>query len=286
MTDSVQPPTPGQPVQPVWTPHWATVSDRLPRNAWRLGSGPPVPPAVQHWLREQLLACAAALTLMQTQVQQALGGQAQLRLALDQADQALTAVRQELQRAQARERLALHRAQHDGLTLLPNREGFTRRVAEALQADPAAWAQAQPNGLLAVLFLDLDGMKTVNDQHGHGIGDELLRVVARRLARAIRGEDLVCRLGGDEFACWLSQPMSRPQLQALAVKLFDAISAPMQIGPLVLTVRPSIGIAVATPDSHTVEQLLHCADTAMYQAKRQRCGHAFHASVPAALALG
>jgi diguanylate cyclase (GGDEF)-like protein len=272
--------------QPAWTPHFSAVCARLRYGAWRLETAQPAAPGAHSWPRDQVLACAAMLTQLQAQVQQALLVQAQLRQALAKAEQALVQARGELLQVQGRERQALHLAQHDGLTRLANREGFRQRVTEVLGAGPLAAGQVPPAATVAVLFLDLDGMKAVNDQHGHHVGDELLRVVASRLAHAIRGDDLVCRLGGDEFACCLSQPMSRPQLQALAVKLFNAVAAPLQIGPLVLTVQPSIGIAVATLENRTVDALLHCADTAMYQAKRLRSGHAFHASVPAALPLG
>jgi diguanylate cyclase (GGDEF)-like protein len=126
-----------------------------------------------------------------------------------------------------------------------------------------------------VLYLDLDGFKPINDLHGHDAGDELLRIVAARLARSIRAEDMVCRLGGDEFACLLSDPLNRERLGHLACKLFDAVSAPLQLGPLKLTVRPSIGIAVCPTDGATTDALLKCADAAMYRAKRHQSGYAF-----------
>jgi diguanylate cyclase (GGDEF)-like protein len=129
--------------------------------------------------------------------------------------------------------------------------------------------------VLAVLYLDLDGFKPINDRHGHETGDGLLRVVAARLARAVRSDDMVCRVGGDEFVCLLGDVLNRQQLSHLACKLFDAVSAPLRIGTLDLLVRPSIGIAVCPQDGDTTDALLRRADTAMYRAKRQQLGYAF-----------
>ena len=86
---------------------------------------------------------------------------------------------------------------------------------------------------------------------------------------------MVCRMGGDEFACLLTEVLSREQLSHLACKLFDAVSAPLKIGALELTVRPSIGIAVCPADGATADGLLRNADSAMYHAKRQQLGYAF-----------
>jgi diguanylate cyclase (GGDEF)-like protein len=124
-----------------------------------------------------------------------------------------------------------------------------------------------------VLFLDIDDFKSINDSYGHDVGDALLRIVAARLTRSLRADDLVGRMGGDEFACVVTAGQDREALGGLAGKLIDAVSAPMTIGPIELTVRPSIGIAACPADGATVELLLRRADMAMYRAKRLRCGH-------------
>ena len=126
-----------------------------------------------------------------------------------------------------------------------------------------------------MLYLDLDGFKPINDIYGHATGDELLKIVAARLNQAVRSEDMVSRLGGDEFACLLSDLPSREQLSHMACKLFDAVSAPVKIGQLTLTVRPSIGMAMCHDDGATAEELIKNADVAMYRAKRQQSGYAF-----------
>ena len=140
----------------------------------------------------------------------------------------------------------------------------------------AALALAAPRQhAFALLYLDFDGFKSINDAHGQDAGDELLRIVAARLARAVRADDMVSRMGDDEFACVLAGVPNRVQLIHLACKLFDAVSAPLKIGKLKLTVHPSIGIANGPGDGTTAEALLRNADAAMYRAKRQRTGYAF-----------
>jgi diguanylate cyclase (GGDEF)-like protein len=126
-----------------------------------------------------------------------------------------------------------------------------------------------------VLYLDLDDFKPVNDHHGHEAGDQVLRIVAHRLRHAVRADDLVCRLGGDEFACMLQDPLDRAQLSQMACKLFDAVSAPLKLCGVTLSVRPSIGIALCPDDADTTAALLERADAAMYLAKRRQLGYAF-----------
>ncbi|QPF74519.1 GGDEF domain-containing protein [Roseateles sp. DAIF2] len=170
------------------------------------------------------------------------------------------------------ERRARHLALHDALTALPNRRFFIERLTHA-----TALLEAGEPARLAVIYLDLDDFKPVNDAYGHDIGDEMLKVVARRLDRRVRSEDMVSRLGGDEFACLRCGPVSRPELSRLARKLYETIAAPMQIGNLRLRVRPSIGIAVHPADGSTAATLMRSADAAMYAAKRSRAGHVFFA---------
>jgi len=159
--------------------------------------------------------------------------------------------------------------QHDRLTALPNRHRFSDVLDRALLKTDVQSPR------LALLVLDLDGFKPINDQHGHGVGDHMLRIVASRLARAVRAGDCVGRTGGDEFACLLGGIQDREQLSHLACKLFDAVSAPLQIGRLQLTVRPSIGIAICPTDGATADVLLQRADAAMGRAKRAQSGYAF-----------
>jgi len=181
----------------------------------------------------------------------------------------LALARKELLHAQSEVMSARHMALHDALTSLPNRSFFDQQLARSLAA-------AQPSrDAFTVLYLDLDGFKSLNDTHGHDSGDEMLRIVAARLAQSVRAEDMVSRIGGDEFACLLAGMRSRAQLRLLAQKLFEAVAAPVQIGTLELCVCPSIGIASYPADGATTDALLRSADAAMYRAKRHNARYAF-----------
>ena len=167
------------------------------------------------------------------------------------------------------ERQAHQSALHDSLTSLPNRGFFRTLLDQAL-----AHIQAERSAL-AVLYLDLDGFKAINQAHGHAIGDELLKLVGARLSRTVRAGDMVSRLGDDEFACLPADPMDSDQLSRLARKLFDAVSGPFRIGMLEITVRPSIGIAISPAHGTTTQVLLERAEDAMYRAKENHAGFAF-----------
>lgn len=177
--------------------------------------------------------------------------------------QRLAKVQLELTRSQDRERRARYLAFHDDLTTLPNRRLFRERLNLTLRNTAAG------PGDVAVMYLDMDGFKTLNDTYGHDVGDELLNLMAARLARVVRAEDLVSRLGGDEFACLITGVSSRERLQQIASNLFDVVSSRFNIGPVTLTVRPSIGIAVSPDNGITTDALMKAADTAMYEAKRK-----------------
>lgn len=220
-------------------------------------------------VQASLLECVAALDQLHTTLKRELGRRRQLELEVFDVHAALARARAELAGTQARERHARHLALHDSLTSLPNRSFFRERLVHALTHVETR------RPALAVLYLDLDGFKPINDTHGHDAGDELLRIVAARLNRAVRTDDIVSRLGGDEFACLLAGWLNREQLVRLAGKLFDAVSAPLKIGKLTLTVRPSIGIATYPADGVSAEALLRSADAAMYSAKRHRSCYAF-----------
>lgn len=178
-------------------------------------------------------------------------------------------LREELRRIQSREKGARYLAFHDDLTSLPNRRYFRERLETALRGEGAGSLD------LAVIYLDLDGFKTLNDVHGHDTGDQLLNLVAVRLAYAVRAEDFVSRLGGDEYACLITGVPNRERLQLIAASLFDAVSAPFKLASQVLTVHPSIGIAVYPQDGTTTDALMNSADAAMYAAKRKQSMTAF-----------
>ena len=160
----------------------------------------------------------------------------------------------------ASERLA-YEATHDSLTGLPNRAYAVTRVTEALES-------GGDHVLAAVLFIDLDNLKTINDMFGHDAGDDLLRSAAQRLRRAVRSDDVVARFGGDEFVALLIGQIARPDLDGLADRLHATLSEPVVIDNVTLRVGASIGIVVIeNNDPRGAAQILRDADTAMYEAK-------------------
>jgi len=160
-----------------------------------------------------------------------------------------------------------HLAFHDPLTGLPNRALFHDRLAAALDR---AGAPA-----VAVLLLDLDGFKLVNDSRGHDAGDELLIAVGRRIAQELRTTDTVARLGGDEFAVLIEEAPPAAEVEAIARRLIGALGAPFLVGDRETFINASIGIALAGPERRDPTHLLQDADTALYRAKaRGRASHA------------
>jgi diguanylate cyclase (GGDEF)-like protein/PAS domain S-box-containing protein len=159
-----------------------------------------------------------------------------------------------------------HQAFHDSLTGLANRALFVDRVAHALDR-----AERQ-TGPVAVLFLDIDDFKMVNDSLGHPAGDELLVTVADRLKASTRPGDTVARFGGDEFALLLESGDMPEAAQAVAGRVAEALKAPIRIGTADVSVRASIGIALGQPPVDGPDGLLRDADLAMYMAKRNGKG--------------
>jgi len=156
----------------------------------------------------------------------------------------------------------------DPLTQLLNRSGFAAQVQERL-------AQAhEQDDWVALLYLDLDRFKPVNDSHGHPIGDALLKAVAGRLRHALRGEDIVARLGGDEFAVFLPHLAHTGDAQLIADKLVHAIGQLFTLGHLQLQIGASVGFCVVPAVQAEMDGLVARADAALYQAKREGRGRA------------
>jgi diguanylate cyclase (GGDEF)-like protein len=153
-----------------------------------------------------------------------------------------------------------HQATHDSLTGLHNRAGFRDRLEASLRGAD------QADDTLGVLFVDLDDFKEVNDTLGHAAGDELLRLVARRLVEAVRPVDLVARLGGDEFAVLLGPAVDAEIGQAVGERLVDVLAAPQETSGVRMHVGASVGLAIRRPDSDA-DSLMMEADVAMYLAK-------------------
>jgi diguanylate cyclase (GGDEF)-like protein len=151
----------------------------------------------------------------------------------------------------------------DPLTGLANRAWFTRMLDERLLPERA------PSSRAAVLFLDLDGFKDVNDQRGHPAGDQLLTEVGRRITHSVRDHDLVARHGGDEFVVLLENIETPAVAHTVAARVVDAISAPFEVDGSTVTLGVSIGVAYYPEHGMSGSELLKRADHAMYRAKGQ-----------------
>lgn len=184
------------------------------------------------WLFDRLRRQTALLTLRGESLHQAIGAQ--------------HALQEDLER----------QATHDGLTGLANRALLGDRIAGALARDTA----------VAMCFCDLDGFKEVNDSLGHGVGDQLLIVVAKRLLATVRAEDVVARLGGDEFAILVDGTPDQDSAVALAERIVAVLQQPIAVGDLRIQLTASVGVAFARPET-SAEVLLSEADAAMYEAK-------------------
>ena len=156
----------------------------------------------------------------------------------------------------------LYSTLHDALTGLPNRSLFTERLRHAMRR-----SARHPDDLFAVLFLDLDRFKEVNDNLGHCVGDELLRAVARRLEACLRPEDTVARLSGDEFAILLESITDTSDAGRVAERIEEALSFPINLAGAEVTTSASMGIVTSSMAHDQPEQLLRSADMAMYRAK-------------------
>ena len=196
----------------------------------------------------------------------------QLRAAVESLERAVAERTAELKAANARleaevaerkqtEQRARHLADHDVLTGLPNRRLLEDRLTQALALS------YRNRKATAVVFIDLDRFKNINDSLGHAAGDALLKEVARRLVRQLRVGDTACRLRGDEIVVVLQEIKRAPDAAQVAHKIIETLSSPVDVGGNELRVTPSIGISVFPDDGRDAETLLRNADAAMYHAK-------------------
>jgi diguanylate cyclase (GGDEF)-like protein len=163
-----------------------------------------------------------------------------------------------------------HLALHDMLTGLPNRTVFADRLDHAL-------VQRRKGTDVGVIYLDLDNFKIVNDSHGHAVGDALLKIVAGRIAAAVRAGDTAARLGGDEFAVIVEGVADPGVVGEIANRIRATVEEPVSIGEVRLVPRASVGLTVGTPGRDGPDELLREADMAMYAEKRQRLGDPYPA---------
>jgi len=173
----------------------------------------------------------------------------------------LAEVRDDLSKSQAKEQETRKSSLHDALTGLPNRVSFEQELGRGLrQAKRHGWG-------LALLFIDIDKFKSVNDSYGHGLGDQVLLMMADRLQSFLRDEDTVSRWGGDEFACLVLEVKQEADVTRLAEKMVNRIAEACEFDGIVLSIKVSIGIAIYPADGETAGTLFKNADTAMFRAK-------------------
>jgi diguanylate cyclase (GGDEF)-like protein/PAS domain S-box-containing protein len=169
------------------------------------------------------------------------------------------------------EMLLEYLAMHDPLTDLPNRQLFEDRLRHALDR-----AQRDQSKILAVMMLDLDNFKEVNDVHGHACGDQVLKIVSQRLQNTLRKSDTAARMGGDEFALINEGVADLEGIRSIANKILQTISNPLEIEDQVFQLTASVGISVYSFNGEDVSALLRHADIAMYQAKRAHNSYQFY----------
>lgn len=179
-------------------------------------------------------------------------------------------VRHAIVRQQLKSQMEVTRERHkqmayyDPLTQLPNRQLFYDRISQTVN-------QAKRNqSQFALLFIDLDNFKTVNDRHGHSAGDEVLRIVAQRLSKGIRASDTVARLGGDEFTVILNQVKDPNQAANIVRTLLRSVQEPIYYGQYELKIGASIGVSLYPNDASSIEELISYADQAMYASKEKQ----------------
>jgi len=182
------------------------------------------------------------------------------------ANETLSAEISEREAAEAR---AQSLARHDPLTGLANRRHFLEELERRLSL------VGEEDHAFALMFVDLDRFKPINDVHGHAIGDQLLQVIATRLTSCIRDDSFAARLGGDEFAVLIEGPDGREGVASAARRILHELSAPIQVNGLKLTVGASIGIALCPEDSRDAAELLQRGDAAMLRAKEDRGAYKF-----------
>lgn len=168
----------------------------------------------------------------------------------------------------------IHLAFYDPLTELPNRNFFF----DHLEKIPAHIAN-HSNRSIALLYMDLDGFKEVNDTLGHSVGDKLLHLVGKRLASVTRHGDTMARIGGDEFAAIIYSENDKQGIEKLSKRIVDAIEQPFMIGEHTINISISVGISFYPVDTDNLETLINYADKAMYAAKNKKEKIVFHQSI-------
>lgn len=180
-----------------------------------------------------------------------------------------------IERKRVQERFK-HLAMHDSLTGLPNRDLFYDRLSQAIKHAQRNRMGMSNKWKTAVMLVDLDDFKHVNDSLGHAQGDAVLRLVARRLKFSLRESDTIARLAGDEFLLVLEGIATREDCTLISQKLLETLRKPLVLEGAEFRIQASIGVSIFPDDATDIETLIRYADTAMYAAKRQRIQVCFY----------
>jgi len=212
-------------------------------------------------IEQKLVKAADDLHEVNAELAKAVAERIEIEAELVDKKNDLSEVYTALSKAQSQEKDAIHIGLHDALTELPNRLLFEQRLDYGLiQAKRHNWK-------LAILFIDLDKFKDINDTYGHQIGDKVLILVANRLKVFVRDEDTVSRWGGDEFVCILMNVNLEADVIRLAEKIVDHIAEECEFDGIILSISVTIGIAIYPQDGETTDILFENVDRAMYKSK-------------------
>lgn len=215
-------------------------------------------------VEHKITKAAVDLKRVNTKLSKELADRLAIESELAAAKTELAEVHVDLLESRTKEEEAQKIALQDALTGLPNRVLFEQGLDHGLiQAKRHGWR-------LAVLFIDIDKFKSINDSYGHDAGDQVLVMVANRLKTFIRGEDRISRWGGDEFVCLLLEVKQEADMTCLAEKMTDRIAEPFEFNGNVFSIKVSIGIAIYPTNGETANILFKNADTAMYKAKKTK----------------
>lgn len=222
-------------------------------------------------VEDKVQECADDLSLVNQTLTEEIRERRKLERKLAVSQIELADTQAELSDTQAQEKLTRHLAFHDVVTGLPNRNLFNDRLRNALsQARRHSWR-------LAVMFIDLDKFKSINDTYGHDAGDKVLKIVSERLQTLVRDADTVGRQGGDEFLYLMLEVKDDADAARAAGKIIEGIAQPCEFDGLKLVVKPSIGIAFYPEDGKSAIVLIKNADSAMYTAKQSDKGYCVYA---------
>ncbi|OGB20778.1 MAG: diguanylate cyclase [Burkholderiales bacterium RIFCSPLOWO2_02_FULL_57_36] len=210
---------------------------------------------------------------IETKVHEAAGELSLVNQALEDEVKERQMLEHQLVAVKKQEEAARHAAFHDPLTGLPNRVLFSDRLEHGV-------AQAKRHGWsIALMFVDLNDFKSINDSYGHDVGDRVLEIISQRLKDSTRADDTVSRHGGDEFLYLLMEIRDEQDIVVIAEKILKALEEPCDINMRGLAISPlinaSIGISIFPKNALTADDLIKCADKAMFRAKRTRSGYAF-----------